>query len=373
MFDAKMMNKKVSFFVDREEELQKLHENTLSLLKGNPKHNILQGYRRMGKTHLIVKHLLDEWNKKIIPIYLDMLYFTSWVEVSDAIVNSFIKNYDEVNKRNLIGLLESVKYSVRGIVESINEIEATFGAVGKEFISLRLSLTKKTDEMKLLRSAIRFVSSFCDKNDINCVLCFDEIQNISEFDKKNKGLAVLRGELQFQDRINLIVAGSLPSFIKKQFLMKNKPFWKQSSVLTLKPFDESIVKDVLRKMRISTKHSKDIFILSKGIPDYVVKIAYRMKTKKNVEEAFLSIVEDEDDFVEALLSGLSNTEMKILKGIAFGKDRYSNLESILGYPPTAVLRSLGYEGVIKKIEKGKYIIIDPILEHSIRSSKVLTE
>ncbi len=370
MITKNMMEKKVSLFFDREKELKKLHENVLSLKNKTPKHSIIQGFRRMGKTHLIIKHILKEWDKKTIPIYLDMLYFTSWIEVSDAIVNSFMENYDETNKKNLKILLEKAKQSIKGAIGNINEIETTFGTAGKEFISVKLSLTKKSNEMEMLKSAVRFISSFCEKNDIYCILCFDEIQNIKEFDRKISGLAILRGELQFQNRINLIMTGSLPSFIKQQFIMKNKPFWKQLTIYSISPFEKESIKEILKNLKLDTKNSEKIYKLSKGIPDYVIKMINKLKRKMSIEEAFLSIVEDEKEFTDAVLSSLNNTQLKIVKEIAFGKNRYLELENKLTYPPTAVLNSLEFEGIIQKIEKGKYEIVDPILEYYLKISKI---
>jgi predicted AAA+ superfamily ATPase len=98
------MKEKVSFFIDRRKELAEI---------GEPgRHVVLVGYRRMGKTHLIIKHLVDTGGRKTVPVYIDMLYFASWEEFADSLVDEFLSSYDEATGKKVSSLFTRLAGSV---------------------------------------------------------------------------------------------------------------------------------------------------------------------------------------------------------------------------------------------------------------------
>ena len=55
----------------------------------------------MGKTHLILKHLLEKWRKTSVPVYVDLLYYSSWSDFAAGLTKSFLENYDAVDGANV--------------------------------------------------------------------------------------------------------------------------------------------------------------------------------------------------------------------------------------------------------------------------------
>lgn len=347
----KQMNDKVGLFFDRKEEL-----NTL---KKTNQHVLILGYRRMGKTHLIIKHLVNNSNKNNIPVYLDMLYFTSWAEFSHGLVAEFLSKYDEIRGFDLSSFLNKLGKSAYSIISSIDEIEAKLGSTGKDFFSVKIGFNeKKQDEFILLQSAIRFISDFAEKHDLKVIVALDEIQNIQTFKEMERGISIIRGELQFSKNIQLIISGSLPSFIRSTFLEKSKPFWKQLTLLEINPFDIYGIEEATNYFGVGKEEKKDILFITDGIPDYTVKLLQKMKHGLSPQEAFEQTVTNEKLFIVSEITNCSSTEQSVLQQIAHEK-KYSEIEFKLGYPPTAVINSLIKKGIICKVERGSYRIIDP--------------
>ncbi len=352
--DRKKMEQKVSLFVNRRKELKELSEAK--------KHTVIVGYRRMGKTHLIVKHLLKEWDKKTVPVYLDMLYFASWGGFAESLVEEFLRAYDQTRGRNLSSAFRRFSSSLSTALSSVKEIEGTLGVEGLKFLSLKLAFKEeKKDEIELLKGALNFISEFARRNKVSVILVLDEIQNIKDFGKVSQGLSVIRGELQFLKNLRLIISGSLPSFIHSEVLEKSKPFWKQLKVMELGPFESDAVVEAAQLFDVGKKDANKIFAITGGIPDYVIKTLDNTKEEKNVELAFEKVVEDEELFFSSVISALSKAEHVAIKNIAHGNG-YSIIEQTLGYPPTAVLDSLIKKGLIMRVEKGVYKIVDPGME-----------
>lgn len=349
------MKERVAFFVNRQRELGELKNSIL--------HVVIVGHRRMGKTHLIIKHLLNSRSKKTIPVYLDMLYFSSWEEFAQRLMEEFLSAYDETTHGTFAILFNRVSSSLSSALSSVKEIEGTLGTEGLKFFSLRLAFEeKKKDEFELLRGALDFISAFARKQGMQVVLVLDEIQNIQGYGHLQKGLGILRGQLQFTKNIRLILSGSLPSFIHSNILQKSKPFWKQLKALDVGPFDQDTVRETARATGIHEKEGNRVFTITRGVPDYVIKVLNRMKKQKTAEAAWEDVMKDEELFFSSLISSLSRAEHTALNRIARGEG-YTPIARALGYPPTAVLKSLITQGLIQKSEAGKYEIVDPGLEY----------
>jgi hypothetical protein len=354
--EKRRLAERVSLFVDREKELAELAESNA--------HAVLVGYRRMGKTHIVIKHLLRKWSKKTIPVYVDLLYFSSWEEFANGLVAEFLSAYDEANGEKLSSFFARASSSFSSALSSVKEIEAKFGVEGVKFFSLRLAFKeKKKSEFELLKEALNFISEFAEKRNVEVILALVEIQNAKNYGSTEQGLAILRGETQFAKNIRLIMSGSLPSFIYSDVLTKTKPFWKQLKTMEIKPFEADAVKEAAKILGVNEKHCSGVFAVTKGVPDYVIKVLNKLKARKEigVSAAFESVVKDEELFFTSLLSSLSKAERLALSRIAAG-EAYGGVERALGYPPTAVLNGLMAKGVVERVSEGKYAVIDPGLE-----------
>ncbi len=352
--ELRKLKEKASFFINRKRELAELEDSG--------RHAVLVGYRRMGKTHLIVKHLALKSNRKTVPVYMDMLYFSSWAEFADSLIDRFLMAYDEATQDKLSPLFKRISGSLFSAFSSVSEIEAKLGDSGAQFFSIKLGFHEnKKNEFDLLRGAIDFVSEFAQKKNITAIIVLDEIQNIKSYGKVKQGLAIIRGQLQFTKNIRLIISGSLPSFIYLNILEKSKPFWKQLKAMEIVPFELSAVEEATKKFGVPVKSAVEILRITRGVPDYVVKVLGKVKQGASPQSAFDAIVAEEALFFSSLISSLSKAEHVAINCIALGGS-YSKIEETLRYPPTAVLKSLVAKGAVAKTARGKYQIVDPGLE-----------
>lgn len=130
--EREKLAQRVSFFVNSEKELAEL--------ESSDKHIVIVGYRRLGKTHLIIKHLLKTWRKKTIPVYVDMLYYSSWEEFTESLVEKFLVSYDEASGERLSSFFTRIFSSLSSILSSVKEIKAKLGVEGVNLFFLQVGL-----------------------------------------------------------------------------------------------------------------------------------------------------------------------------------------------------------------------------------------
>ena len=343
-------------FIDRRKHLP-LFKSYLD----NNQHIMIKAPRRFGKTSLI-KHMF-EYEKSYDFIYIDIRLHHTLESLSKHILDKaygFVKieNFIRQTKSSLLTLLQSIKKI------SIPDIaELTIDMVSKD-----------SNPIELFIHSLNVVDKIAMSKDINIKVIFDEFQDITNLYDKNI-LEVLRSVAQHHENITYIFLGSIESIMTQIFESKSSPFFHFASVIKLDGLDvdelyEYTIEQFDKQNIIYDKEVlyKTIKFLE-GHPEYSTKVLQTLYINATLEkkpidyndslEAISFRVVENRAYLDELIYKLKAKKhhFEVIYNIA------NNIKSDIG---SATLYnthiSLENMGIIKKIQKGKYEIVDIFLK-----------
>ncbi len=343
-------------FIDRRKHLP-LFKSYLD----NNQHIMIKAPRRFGKTSLI-KHMF-EYEKSYDFIYIDIRLHHTLESLSKHILDKaygFVKieNFIRQTKNSLLTLLQSIKKI------SIPDIaELTIDMVSKD-----------SNPIELFIHSLNVVDKIAMSKDINIKVIFDEFQDITNLYDKNI-LEVLRSVAQHHENITYIFLGSIESIMTQIFESKSSPFFHFASVIKLDGLDvdelyEYTIEQFDKQNIIYDKEVlyKTIKFLE-GHPEYSTKVLQTLYINATLEkkpidyndslEAISFRVVENRAYLDELIYKLKAKKhhFEVIYNIA------NNIKSDIG---SATLYnthiSLENMGIIKKVQKGKYEIVDIFLK-----------
>lgn len=343
-------------FIDRRKHLP-LFKSYLD----NNQHIMIKAPRRFGKTSLI-KHMF-EYEKSYDFIYIDIRLHHTLESLSKHILDKaygFVKieNFIRQTKSSLLTLLQSIKKI------SIPDIaELTIDMVSKD-----------SNPIELFIHSLNVVDKIAMSKDINIKVIFDEFQDITNLYDKNI-LEVLRSVAQHHENITYIFLGSIESIMTQIFESKSSPFFHFASVIKLDGLDvdelyEYTIEQFDKQNIIYDKEVlyKTIKFLE-GHPEYSTKVLQTLYINATLEkkpidyndslEAISFRVVENRAYLDELIYKLKAKKhhFEVIYNIA------NNIKSDIG---SATLYnthiSLENMGIIKKVQKGKYEIVDIFLK-----------
>ena len=347
--------------IGRKEEINKIVD-----IVSDGQSAILIAPRRFGKTSILLEVLKQIKEKGIYVGDVDIFRIISFRELAEKITDTVLEN------RKIKGLAVSIK---KGLSSILKKIEYKHVLDNFEFV-LKLG-ESNIDENELLDAALAFPDEFASKYKKKMVFAYDEF---GDLDKLN-GEALLkrmRAIFQRQQNVSYIFSGSQESLMTKIFSNKKQAFYKFGRIITLQEISKrDFVKYIKRRfsqMGISIAQDNTEIILRKtgGHPYYTQLIChliyYSLKNKKSIIEegdiksGFIEAMRIENSYFEELWQGLKGKKdfLKILRFIA---DEHSNPYKLKGLDRQQIyyiLSSLVSMGMIKKIEKATYKIINPL-------------
>lgn len=343
-------------FIDR-----KKHLPLFRAYLDNNQHIMIKAPRRFGKTSL-VKQIFD-YEKNYPYIYIDIRLNHSLGSLSKQILDKayeFVKiqNFIKQAKNSLLGLLQSIKtISIPDIAEITIDM-----------------VTKDSDERELFIHALDTVNKIATAKNINIKVIFDEFQDITNLYDKNI-LETLRSVAQHHENITYVFLGSIESIMVEIFENKSSPFFHFASVIKLEGLD-------IDELFLYTKEQFDIKNISynenilhkticflHGHPEYSAKVLQTLYINTTLENKFI----DEQSCIEAISFRVIENRAYLDELISKLKTKkhhfevvYNLANNIKSKLPSATLYnthiSLENMGIIKKVEKGRYEIIDIFLK-----------
>ena len=343
-------------FIDRKKHLPLFK----SYLDQN-QHIMIKAPRRYGKTSL-VKHIF-EYEKSYEFIYIDIRLHHTLDSLSNHILDkaySFVKieNFIRQSKNSLLNLLKSIKtISIPDIAEVTIDM-----------------LSKPSDSIDLFIHALDVVEKVAQSKDINIKVIFDEFQDITNLYDKNI-LETLRSIAQHHENITYLFLGSIESIMTEIFESKSSPFFHFASVIQLEGLDiDELYQYTLEQFdQTNISYDKDTIYQTikflKGHPEYSAKVLQTLYINATLDnksiqhdEAIKAIsfrVCENRAYLDELISKLKNKKhhFEVVYNIA------NNIKHTIG---SATLynthMSLEDMGIIKKVQKGRYEIVDIFLE-----------
>ena len=235
-------------------------------------------------------------------------------------------------------------------------------------------VSKDSDSIELFIHALDVVDKIATSKDINIKVIFDEFQDITNLYNKNI-LETLRSVAQHHENITYIFLGSIESIMTQIFESKSSPFFHFASVIQLDGLDidelYSYTLEQFNKHNIT--YDKDVIYQTikflKGHPEYSAKVLQTlyinaMLESKHIEyesaiEAISFRVCENRAYLDELISKLKNKKHHFEVVYNIANNIKQNISSATLYNTHVSLENIG---IIKKIQKGKYEIVDIFLK-----------
>ncbi len=367
-------------FTNREKEISQIIYEIMSLKEGQAINLALLGQRRVGKTSLINNTIIRiDDDKQIIPIFVDCMSMPSIRRLSMYIAESAKNNYSEKrdDKEYISRLNQYLKKNLSDIISKIPDIDLSITS----YISLKLSLQEQQkDEQLIFEKSLNYLEHLAIQKDVYFVVFVDEFSEIA-IRWGDEFVRALRTLIQQQSRVMYIFSSSAVTYMNDLVYNSKSPFYRQLKPIYVGPLPiEETRKFILERFQvvehtISDSALEKMIKITNGLPDYVQRLGDMiLETSSNTEiidedieiayeEMFITL----DAVFNMLFSRLTDNS-KVYSDIVVSIAQYERPVQIAtdsGVPMSSLYYYLPYlinTGIIQKIEKGKYSLVDPLFK-----------
>lgn len=206
------------FFTDRETEIEELKDEIK-----NGQNIIIWSPRRYGKTSLIQRVLSDLKKDGLITVYIDLLMAIS--------KDKFIDIYARAVARGLKGGTDKVIDALRQLLPKLIPKIVIRPDQTNDF---EFGYDIRMDTRPILEDLFEAVFNYAEKRKRKAVVCFDEFQEIGNFQKKGEIEKTMRSVFQFHKNVAYVFLGSKYHLMQEMFQDKSRPFYNSGRVFSLK-------------------------------------------------------------------------------------------------------------------------------------------
>jgi len=355
-------------FCDRQEQLDTLFKHAQS-----GANVVVFGPRRYGKTSLVRRaqqRFRDESGG--ITMYADFYRVTSVESIVDRIARGL---YQDIAKhKSLIERSKDWLYSLRDYRPVMRPDPSASGG-----IAYSVEKIASRPPLELLRNVLEDVGRFAERHDKMIFVALDEFQDVTDLGDPEVE-AVMREIIQFQKRVAYVFAGSRRRVLVQMFADRGRPFFHSAHMMeitTLPPEDLKffIVERFRSQGRICEEDAAQAIIeLSQCAPYYAQALgfeAYALEdgdcTPDIVRRAFERVLESEKNGYEAILRGLSNSQVDVLEALAkkptespSGKD-FLTRTGLSANGALSALAKLQNLDLVEQGRKKRWRLVDPVL------------
>ena len=354
----------VKDFIDRRRELSRLLEG----VKLGQSYALIAP-RRYGKTSLILKALETLAREgDFFTVYVDVMRCgASWRALAEGILDAVYENL------GLEGFVRRLRHGFS------LELSITLKYKGLE-VEPSISLLKGKDDRALLEHALSLPDKVASKKGKKAVVAIDEVGELSGAEPEVLGF--FRALAQRQENTVYLFAGSQESIMKRIFADTGGVFYQFANLLFLEGLDKQdfhkhMVKSFGEQgLEVSPEVLEETYTLLRGNPHYTKKLAHlallmcKKETREKFDMELLAramglLLEEERPYLELLVEKLHRRKhaVEVVRAVALGDSPYSAVrESVSRQRVSQLLKSLELDGFIKRLERGKYILTDPVLE-----------
>ncbi|QIV78567.1 ATP-binding protein [Fervidobacterium pennivorans subsp. keratinolyticus] len=348
-------------FVDRVDEYCDLLEGVKS---GN--NVVVIAPRRFGKTWFLQKFSVESG---FSCLYVDLFGVYS----VRGLVNTLVEQIFEILRRKdlmafFVNYLKNLPFS----------IQFNLGFVG-------VSFSKEVDNEMLLGGLYELLNRVQRELNERLVIVLDEFQ---AYKNVHKNLAEsLRSYIQSAENVGFVFSGSFKHMLEQLFFENSGILYHSCLKVDLNPLlpEDDCVEYLVRQFGrtgkvISPDLAKEVYTKTKGHPYYLQLFGYELWSRtqaevdfEDVEDAFNNIVEKESYNYDILVETLGYKYVKnALKLVAEQSGELFSSGTLEGYdiPNSSalskVLRKLSEYGIVEKLGRGRYEIVDPVFEEYAR-------
>ncbi|MEJ5339782.1 MAG: ATP-binding protein [Aquificaceae bacterium] len=328
------------WFINREEELKRLERGVLS-----GESFVLIAPRRYGKTTLI-KRLMNQLNGQTINFYIDLMpYSDSPQSLMEHMLEQFLKE---------LGVAEGIKRFVKGLSLKARAVFEEFG------VELEL-ISEKRDPLLELSKVLDIPQRIAQKKDRRVLVAYDEFGEL--YREKDRLVKLFRSVIQHHDRVSYIFAGSQESLMEKIFADRRGAFFRFGTMMELRALN---LREVLEFAYIHIPMSSvavSVIEALRGHPYYTSRFFQKLQVGLEPMIALEELLAEEKGYVELLVDKARTVKhgIDVLRAIALGVNPFESLK-IKAQMVSKVIQKLRLMGLLRKIDRGRYEITDPLLE-----------
>lgn len=345
-------------FCDRPELINQLRQN----IKAG-QNIVVYGERRIGKSSAVYQAVLKEKPRK--PLLIDLMG---------------IKSVDGLVKRILKALVahEKKRGFVATILKKFASMRPTMSldpVTSMPTISFDASVSLSAES---IGEAIDLIKN--EYGEKKVVVIMDEFQDILDLHDSKEALAILRANIQYQDKLPYVFVGSIRGKMNSIFADSQSPFFKAAIPIEVNPIDNkrfaTFIEEKMKKgKRIIGQQSIDtIFDIANNIPGDIQQMCQALWSvsqegdqidSDKTKEALQLIFSRERYAYEDCVRLLTKFQHKSLVGIANegGENIFSNkFMKATGFTNASTLRKCIQRLVALNIlfdYKGEYRFINP--------------
>jgi len=204
-----------AYFCDREEELNQLKEHV-----ENERNVVLYSWRRLGKSALIKRFMVEEERKgKLEGVYVDLLATTTTKEAIELIIQAVYEKFGKTKS---------------GISATFQRLMGSLG-LGMQFDSMTglPSFSIRMNQQHHSKDSLRSIGKFLNDRKKQIVIAIDEFQQICNYEENAE--ATFRNFMQEFPMIRFIFSGSHRQMMTSMFSESKRPFYKSCNLISLDP------------------------------------------------------------------------------------------------------------------------------------------
>jgi len=389
--------------IDRDEIVNKLVKD-ISNSRIHPSFALL-GYRRIGKTSILLKVKEELERRELVVVYFDVKeratdpegFLRDLEEELLSAYSNYLGGFQKVALK-ASGLPRAIAQKVIDLVSSVESFGVELSPDGTIMPKIKLGDKSEEDFAKLFRSVFKTADVIAERAKKRVVLIFDEFQDILRL-KEYKGLKnvldLYRGALQKRGNVCHIISGSRVHMLRSIFEEPGSPLFQHFTSETIGDLDESyatkLFSSVVENREIGVgkeelrKSGKKIFSLVGGHPYYIILLAEAWDGKSSLENTFERLIAAPtgslyiyanyviaEDLGKATGGPMLN---KIVRVIAQeGKPMESSeIARKVGKPQNYIqsyLRHLSDYDVITRVDRGVYRLVDNVISRCIAKNSL---
>ena len=366
------------YFVGRGRILKTIDTIMAGTADGAINNVMLLGPRRIGKSSILLGvRGRQERNPRVATVMVNAEGMSSKRRFADAYMKAVLRAYEGRTRRRARGarLGRAISAGMQDARDAVSELDLSI----LECVKFGAKMNKRVvDQDGLLEHALEFPEKLGAEKNLAFLVIIDEFQSLLKWGAPF--LHLFRRLVQDQAHVAYILAGSSPSMMKGIVSDARSPLYRQLHEVRVGPLPDSVLLPFLARrleptgVRLGEGMAREICRLSRGIPDYLQRLAMLSYTAcvarggtaigaGDVESSYPDMLVHLDPVFVAQFDPLSELEKDVLLAISRSHDTVSGMADNAGARPTSLPRALwrlaGLD-IVERLERGKYAIADGV-------------
>ena len=366
------------YFVGRGRILKTIDTIMAGTADGAINNVMLLGPRRIGKSSILLGvRGRQERNPRVATVMVNAEGMSSKRRFADAYMKAVLRAYEGRTRRRARGarLGRAISAGMQDARDAVSELDLSI----LECVKFGAKMNKRVvDQDGLLEHALEFPEKLGAEKNLAFLVIIDEFQSLLKWGAPF--LHLFRRLVQDQAHVAYILAGSSPSMMKGIVSDARSPLYRQLHEVRVGPLPDSVLLPFLARrleptgVRLGEGMAREICRLSRGIPDYLQRLAMLSYTAcvvrggtaigaGDVESSYSDMLVHLDPVFVAQFDPLSELEKDVLLAISRSHDTVSGMADNAGARPTSLPRALwrlaGLD-IVERLERGRYAIADGV-------------